>query len=69
MDKGKPHPKISEDAGMESIRDLDEVRQSSGPKHTSQIRSSMQKVMQSDAAVFRTGRTVFLLDYLNDVIC
>lgn len=53
LEKGKPHEKIAEDAGMDSIAELDRVRQSSGPKHTSQIRSDMQKVMQSDAAVFR----------------
>ncbi|KAK9898542.1 succinate dehydrogenase [Cystobasidium minutum MCA 4210] len=54
MKPGQPHQKIAEDAGMESFAVLDEVRQSSGPKHTSVIRGDMQKVMQSDAAVFRT---------------
>jgi len=58
LEPGKPHQKISEDAGMASIQELDRVRQSSGPKHTSQIRSDMQKVMQSDAAVFRTKESL-----------
>lgn len=51
---GMPHKTISEDAGMDSIRSLDEVRTSDGPKHTSEIRLDMQKAMQNDAAVFRT---------------
>lgn len=59
MKPGQPHQKIAEDAGMESFAVLDEVRQSDGPKHTSVIRSDMQKVMQSDAAVFRTQSVRF----------
>lgn len=43
---GMPHKKISEDAGMDSVRSLDEVRTSNGPKHTSEIRLDMQKAMQ-----------------------
>lgn len=49
-----PHKVISADAGMDSIKSLDEVRTSTGPKHTSEIRLDMQKAMQNDAAVFRT---------------
>lgn len=43
---GMPHKKISEDAGMDSIRSLDEIRTSDGPRHTSEIRLDMQKAMQ-----------------------
>jgi succinate dehydrogenase (ubiquinone) flavoprotein subunit len=50
---GKPHKKISDEAGMDSIKALDELRTSNGPKHTSEIRLDMQKAMQNDAAVFR----------------
>ena len=50
---GKPHKKIADDAGNDSIEALDAVRTSNGPKHTSDIRLDMQKVMQNDAAVFR----------------
>lgn len=50
----QPHPKIAEDAGMKSIDDLDRLRNASGPKPTAEIRNDMQRVMQSDAAVFRT---------------
>lgn len=50
---GKPHKVISETAGMQSIEELDKIRNSSGSLHTSKIRLAMQKAMQSDAAVFR----------------
>jgi len=58
MDKGKPHPKISDDAGMESISVLDQLRKSDGAKHTSEIRTKMQHAMQTDAAVFRTQESL-----------
>lgn len=58
MDAGKPHQKIAEDAGMDSIEALDQIRKSDGDKHTSQIRLDMQKTMQSDAAVFRTQESL-----------
>jgi len=51
---GKPHKAMPEDAGMKSIEDLDKLRNASGPKPTAQIRNDMQRVMQNDAAVFRT---------------
>ncbi|GAA5833648.1 hypothetical protein JCM5353_006600 [Sporobolomyces roseus] len=54
LEPGKPHKKISENAGMDSIQALDEIRTSNGSKHTSEIRLDMQKAMQNDAAVFRT---------------
>ncbi|EFP84689.2 succinate dehydrogenase flavoprotein subunit [Puccinia graminis f. sp. tritici] len=54
MEPGKPHKAMSEDAGMKSIEDLDKLRNASGPKPTAQIRNDMQRVMQNDAAVFRT---------------
>lgn len=54
MEPGKPHKTMPEDAGMKSIEDLDKLRNASGPKPTAQIRNEMQRVMQNDAAVFRT---------------
>ncbi|BGP07506.1 succinate dehydrogenase flavoprotein subunit [Rhodotorula toruloides] len=54
LEPGKPHKKISDNAGIESIQALDQIRTSNGPKHTSEIRLDMQKAMQADAAVFRT---------------
>jgi succinate dehydrogenase (ubiquinone) flavoprotein subunit len=43
---GTPHKVISEDAGMDSIRALDSIRTSDGPRHSSEIRGNMQKAMQ-----------------------
>ncbi|KAL8688611.1 MAG: hypothetical protein Q9218_005518 [Villophora microphyllina] len=55
---GLPHQEISADAGAESIRVLDQVRTADGPKSTAQIRSDMQKVMQTDVSVFRTQESL-----------
>ena len=43
MSANTPHKKISDDAGKDSIESLDQLRQSSGPKHTSELRLEMQK--------------------------
>lgn len=50
---GKPHKAIPEEAGLESIKYLDKIRNAAGPEPTAKIRLDMQKAMQSDAAVFR----------------
>lgn len=55
---GKPHKKINDEAGIESIEFLDKIRASDGPEPTAKIRLAMQKAMQSDAAVFRTQATL-----------
>lgn len=52
-----PHKPL-EDLGKASIAELDRLRNSSGPLHTSEIRLNMQKAMQSDAAVFRTQKSL-----------
>ncbi|KAI8632361.1 hypothetical protein F5Y19DRAFT_492183 [Xylariaceae sp. FL1651] len=52
-----PKP-ISADAGAESIEVLDQVRNSSGPKTTADIRLAMQKAMQTDVSVFRTQESL-----------
>lgn len=49
-----PHRPLREDAGAETIANFDRTRFANGGKPTSQIRLEMQKVMQEDAAVFRT---------------
>ncbi|KAJ4474846.1 succinate dehydrogenase [Lentinula aciculospora] len=54
LSPGKPHKVIPQDAGMESIDFLEKIRTSAGVVSPAEIRLSMQKVMQSDAAVFRT---------------
>ncbi|KAI8905865.1 FAD binding domain-containing protein [Gorgonomyces haynaldii] len=49
-----PHKELPKDAGAETIANLDKLRFSNGANATSAVRLEMQKVMQSDAAVFRT---------------
>jgi succinate dehydrogenase (ubiquinone) flavoprotein subunit len=52
-ESGKPHEKIPENAGLESIEYLDQIRNSDGPEPTAKLRLDMQRAMQTDAAVFR----------------
>ena len=51
---GEPHAPLPKDSGAETIANLDKTRFSSGAQKTSQVRLEMQRVMQQDAAVFRT---------------
>ena len=55
---GLPHREIRADAGAETIGVLDKVRTANGPKSTNEIRSAMQKVMQTDVSVFRTQESL-----------
>ncbi|KAG1756434.1 succinate dehydrogenase [Suillus paluster] len=55
---GKPHKAIPEEAGLESVEFLDQIRNSDGTKPTAVIRLEMQKAMQSDAALFRTQQSL-----------
>ncbi|KZV70647.1 succinate dehydrogenase [Peniophora sp. CONT] len=55
---GKPHKAIPEEAGLESVQFLDQIRNASGSRPTADVRLAMQKAMQSDAAVFRTQETL-----------
>lgn len=58
LEPNTPMKPFAADAGAETISNLDKLRNSEGPKRTSEIRLNMQKVMQSDAAVFRTQETL-----------
>ncbi|CBQ70579.1 probable SDH1-succinate dehydrogenase (ubiquinone) flavoprotein precursor, mitochondrial [Sporisorium reilianum SRZ2] len=58
LSPGKPHKELKGDAGAKSINNLDWVRNANGSKSTAEIRNNMQRVMQSDAAVFRTQETL-----------
>ncbi|KAI0515228.1 hypothetical protein F5B22DRAFT_636532 [Xylaria bambusicola] len=49
---------VSADAGAGSIETLDQVRNSSGPKSTAEVRLAMQKAMQTDVSVFRTQESL-----------
>ncbi len=55
---GTPHKPMKGDLGRESIEELDKIRNSTGPLSTAAIRLNMQKIMQTDAAVFRTQETL-----------
>jgi succinate dehydrogenase / fumarate reductase flavoprotein subunit len=52
---GTPHRPLPKDAGDFAVARLDRLRNAKGSRSTADIRLEMQKIMQSDAAVFRTG--------------
>lgn len=47
-----------QNAGDESVANLDAVRNSDGKITTAELRLSMQKTMQTHAAVFREAQTL-----------
>merc|ERR1719378_954543 len=53
-----PHKPLPKDAGASSIAMLDSVRFSKGHTPTAEARAQLQKVMQANAAVFRTQETL-----------
>ena len=55
---GTKHAPLPADAGDASIARLDKLRNSKGNLRTAEIRRSMQKIMQNNAAVFRTQATL-----------
>ena len=55
---GTSHRPLPKEAGDLAISRLDKFRNADGSRTTAQIRLEMQKVMQSDAAVFRTGSSL-----------
>ncbi|WP_119718342.1 succinate dehydrogenase flavoprotein subunit [Cognatilysobacter tabacisoli] len=52
------HAKLAGDACDEALARLDKLRNANGGTPTSVIRDKMQRTMQADAAVFRTGETL-----------
>ena len=58
MEPGARHPSLPADAGEDSVARLDMLRQADGERLTSEIRAEMQSVMQTHAAVFRTGESL-----------
>jgi succinate dehydrogenase / fumarate reductase flavoprotein subunit len=52
------HRPLKSDACEATITRLDRLRQAKGSRRTADIRLDMQRVMQSDAAVFRTGQSL-----------
>ena len=55
---GTPHKAFAADAGAASVARLERLRQANGSRPTAAIRLEMQKAMQMDAAVFRTGESL-----------
>ncbi len=55
---GKSHADLPGDAGEAAIARLDGLRFAAGGTPTARLRARMQRAMQDDAAVFRTGETL-----------
>ena len=55
---GASHRPLKADAGQLAIERLDRLRNAKGERPTAAIRLEMQKAMQMDAAVFRTGESL-----------
>jgi len=55
---GAMHRPLAKDAGELAVTRLDKLRNAKGSLKTADIRLRMQKVMQSHAAVFRTGESL-----------
>ncbi len=55
---GEKHVQLPADAGEGSVARLDRFRHASGGTPTAALRLKMQKVMQEDCAVFRTGEVL-----------
>ena len=56
--KGMAHRPLSKNAADLALSRLDRIRNANGSLSTAQIRKSMQRTMQNDAAVFRTSKTL-----------
>ena len=56
--KGAPHKTLPSDVCDKALSHLDKLRNANGDTPTAVIRDRMQRTMQSDAAVFRTSKTL-----------
>jgi succinate dehydrogenase / fumarate reductase, flavoprotein subunit len=52
------HRALAADAAQPALERLERMRQANGSRPTAEIRLEMQRIMQSDAAVFRTGQSL-----------
>ena len=55
---GEPHRPLPRDADEPSLERLDRLRHAKGSTPTAQQRLTMQRIMQTHAAVFRTGESL-----------
>jgi succinate dehydrogenase / fumarate reductase, flavoprotein subunit len=53
-----PHRTLAADAGDIALARLDKFRHAKGARRTADVRLEMQRIMQNDAAVFRSGETL-----------
>ena len=53
-----PHRPLKADCADPALSRLDSLRNAKGSRRTADIRLDMQRIMQSDAAVFRTAQTL-----------
>ncbi|QIG47987.1 succinate dehydrogenase flavoprotein subunit [Nordella sp. HKS 07] len=58
IEPNMPHAELPKDAGEASIARLDHYRFANGGTPTAQLRNRMQRAMQNDCAVFRTGEVL-----------
>ena len=58
IESGESQPDLPKAAGDEALSRLDRFRNAKGRTPTAQLRLSMQRAMQNDAAVFRTGESL-----------
>ena len=58
IEANMPHAELPKDAGEASIARLDHYRFANGSTSTAQLRGRMQRTMQSNCAVFRTGEVL-----------
>ena len=58
LQTGAAQPPLPKDAGERAIWRLDRLRQANGARPTAELRLEMQKIMQSDAAVFRSAASL-----------
>ncbi len=58
VEKGASRKPLPADAGGMVIERLEKTRNANGSRLTSEIRLEMQRIMQTDAAVFRTAETL-----------
>ena len=55
---GDKHPALPKDSADYALARLDKFRNAAGGTPTAQLRLNMQKVMQTNCAVFRTGEVL-----------
>jgi len=58
LKRGATAPSLPKNAGQFAVERLDRLRHAQGSRPTAQLRLEMQKIMQTDAAVFRTASSL-----------